>query len=134
MGKFMVAAMALLLVSGCAATGSFPHASETVVALSTNNYLVVKANAVGTSSGFKLLGLLPLSVPRYTAAMSDLYRSSSVHEGRAYALANVIQERSSAYLILFSVPTLTVRADIVEFMDENERVQWHRARLPDGKK
>jgi len=118
------------VVSGCAATGSFPHASTTNVSLTQDNYLVVKSNAIGTSSGFKLLGLLPLSAPRYTSAMADLYTNASIREGRASALTNVIQERSTTYLILFSVPRLTVRADVIEFMNENEKIRWQKAHLP----
>ena len=122
-------AMLLLVVAGCASTGAFPHASSTSVSLSQNNYLVVKSNAIGTSSGLKLFGLLPLSSPRYTTAMSSLYDNASVKEGRAYALANVIQERSSTFLILFTVPKLTVRADVIEFLDENEKVMWRKGNL-----
>ena len=92
---------------------------------------MVKSNATGASSGFRLLGLLPLSSPRYTSAMADLYTNASIREGRPYALTNVIQERSTSYLILFSVPTLTVRADVIEFMNENEKVRWQKAHLPE---
>ncbi|HUW31152.1 MAG TPA: DUF6567 family protein [Planctomycetota bacterium] len=126
---FIVLPLAVF-ISGCAASGSFPHASTTNVSLAQDNYLVVKSNVIGNSSGFKLLGLLPLSAPRYTAAMADLYENASIREGRAYALTNVIQERSTTYIILFSVPRLTVRADIVEFMNENEKIRWQKAHLP----
>ena len=126
MRLFAIVSLGFLLISGCAATGSFPHASDTMVSLSQPNYLVVKSNAIGESSGFKLLGLLALSVPRYTSAMSNLYQNAGMAEGRPYALVNVIEERSSAYLILFSVPKLTVRADVIEFMTDNEKIQWQK--------
>lgn len=114
---FVVSLMCLFLV-GCASTGRFPHETGTRVDLSRKNYCIVKTNAVGESAGFSLLGFIPLSVPRYTEAMSDLYSKAGLEAGKAQALANVTQEKSSTYLILFSIPKLTVRADIVEFLDE----------------
>ena len=108
-----------IIAVGCSSVGTFPHSTGTNVDLSKGNYRVVKANAVGTSSGFRLLGLIPLSSPRYTAAMSDMYKKAGLEEGKAQALVNVSQERSTAYLILFSIPRLTIRADIVEFTKEN---------------
>jgi len=127
--KLLLLAVLVIAVAGCASTGAFPHASTTQVSLSQSNYLVVKSNAIGTSSGLKLLGLLPLASPRYTTAMSSLYNNASVKEGRAYALANVIQERSSTFFIFFTVPKLTVRADVIEFLDENEKVMWRKGNM-----
>ena len=39
-------------------------------------------------------------------------------EGKSTALANVAQDKSTVYLILFSIPKITVTADIIEFIDE----------------
>jgi hypothetical protein len=39
-----------------------------------------------------------------------------VQPGRAQTLANVLVERSSSYWILFSLPEITVRGDLVEFV------------------
>jgi len=111
----------LLLLSCSTAIGTFPHGSGTQVDLSRKNYAIVKANAIGESSGFSLLGIIPFAAPKYTDAMSDLYSKAVMSEGKAHALVNVVQERSSIYLILFSIPKLTVRADIIEFLDESER-------------
>ena len=112
-------ALCLLVgIAGCTRSGAFPHSSGTQVDLTRNNYRVIKPNAIGTSSGFRLLGFIPLASPRYTAAMSDLYRKAGVSEGgTAQALANVTEEHSSLYLILFSIPKLTVRADVIEFTE-----------------
>jgi len=56
----------------------------------------------------------PEPVPPTTATHVDLnrsnYREASLAEGKPQALINVVQDRSLIYLILFSVPTLTVRA------------------------
>lgn len=111
--------LALLMIStGCSRVGTFPHSSGTEVDLTKKNFRVVKANAVGSSSGFALLGIIPFAQPSYTSAMSDLYDDAGIEEGTAQALVNVTQERSSLYLILFSIPRLTVRADIIEFVDD----------------
>jgi hypothetical protein len=42
---------------------------------------------------------------------------SSLKEGSAQAYINVAEEKSTLYLILFSLPKLSVRADIVEFTE-----------------
>ena len=105
---------------GCSSVGTFPHASGTSVDLTKKNYRVVKANVTGESTGFALLGLIPIVSPTYTDAMSNLSAHGGIQEGKAQALVNVTQDRSTIYLILFSIPKLTVRADIVEFLDDSK--------------
>ena len=110
----------LALAAGCAATGPKPGAwlqqTGTSVSLSQNNYRVVKPNAIGKSYGFSIMGLIPIVPPTYAQAMSDLSAHGGMTEGKAQALVNVSQERSTVFLILFSIPCLTVRADVVEFL------------------
>lgn len=116
----LVASVCLLVVflaAGCTSTGTFPQTSGTQVDLSRKNFRVVKANAIGTSSGFKLLGFIPFAAPTYSEAMSNLYQKAGVTEGKAQTLTNVTQERSSLYLVLFSIPKLTIRADVIEFTE-----------------
>jgi hypothetical protein len=36
---------------------------------------------------------------------------------RAIALTNVAEERGTTYLVLFSLPRIEVRADIIEFIE-----------------
>jgi hypothetical protein len=108
----------LIVIScGCTSSGTFPATSGTTVNLSQKNYRVIKANAVGTSTGFKLFMFIPIAPTRYNAAMSDLYKEAGVVEGTATTLVNVSQEESSLYLLLFSLPKLTVRADVIEFTE-----------------
>lgn len=116
--RHFIAALSLLLAVGCASSGTLPYGTGTNVDLSRKNYKVVKSNAIGESSGFALLGIIPIVSPTYPVAMSNLYKNANISEGSATALANVSQERSSVYLILFSIPKLTVRADVIEFLDE----------------
>jgi hypothetical protein len=110
--------MVLALGCGCTAMGIFPHTSTTTTTLERANYRIVKANVVGHDTGFYLLGIIPIVSPEDTSAMAHLYRQVGQMEGRSLAMANVVQERSDLYLILFSFPRLSIRADFIEFVPE----------------
>ena len=111
--------LTLSVLGGCSSTGDFQQSTGTSVSLERNNYKVIKSGAVGRSSGFKLLGIIPIVSPSYADAKRNLYQSAGQSlEGRSIALANQTQDKSSLYLVLFSIPTLTFSADIVEFKDE----------------
>lgn len=103
------------LLTGCGGSvGKFQQ--STVTGLSGNNYKIIKAGAVGTSRGFFLVGILPIVGSSFAEAKADLYESSGQSlEGRSIALANDTEDTSVRYLVLFSVPKLTITADIVEF-------------------
>jgi hypothetical protein len=109
---------------GCASSKvQTGQSTETSVNLSGKNYRLIEGGAKGTSHGFALLGIIPFASPHYADAKHDLY--ASVKEpltGKAIALANEMDDRSTTYLILFSVPTLTVTADVIEFTDPSEKV------------
>lgn len=109
-----------LLLPGCASKGEFRGQSTgTQVSLAGSNYKVIKAGATGQSSGFKLLGIIPLASPNYGEAKDALYKSvGEPLTGRSVALANQTEDRSSVYLLLFSVPKVTITADVVEFTDK----------------
>lgn len=114
--RFFASCFATLFIASCSSTGSMQQTTGTAVSLQGNNYKVVKAGAKGESSGFYLLGILPIVSPNYADAKADLYFSSGeLLEGRSIALANQTQDSSTLYLILFSVPRITVTADIIEF-------------------
>ncbi|MFO7570525.1 MAG: DUF6567 family protein [Smithellaceae bacterium] len=119
MKKFFIVPLLCLLLAGCAtSSGHMNEQTNTAVSLSKSNYKVVKAGAKGTSRGFYLLGFIPIFSPTYGGAKSDLYEGTNEKlEGRAIALANQTTDRSTLYLILFSIPKLTITADIVEFKD-----------------
>ena len=115
--KKIILALGLIL-SGCQSysNGSMPQSTATSVSLQENNYKVVKAGATGQSTGFYLLGILPIVQPNFAEAKSSLYQSiGQPLEGRSVALANQTQDSSSLYLILFSLPKIVVTADVVEF-------------------
>jgi hypothetical protein len=91
------------------------HATQ--VQLVGNNYRVLQTNIVAKSGGFKLLGLISIKSPSYVKAMSRLYAKAEVKEGTSQALANVVHETAGVNFILFSLPKIRVRADLVEFTD-----------------
>ena len=100
-----------------------PSASEvlnsTHVTLMENNYRIVRTNIIGKSRGFKLLGLITIKPASTTRAMSQLYGKAQVEPGKPQALANVVRESGSTYLILFSLPKVTISADLIEFTARN---------------
>ena len=59
--------------------------------------------------------------PNYAEAKADLY--ASVGEslvGRSAALANQTEDKSSIYVILFSLPKVTITADVIEFTSKGQ--------------
>jgi uncharacterized protein DUF6567 len=117
-----------LLVMGCAPVPPLPFTlpsgsgqasvlTLTQVKLAQHNYRVVRTNVVGTSRGFALLGLITVKPPDATEAFARLDEAGGIAEGQALALINVIQQSSAPYFILFSLPEITFRADVVEFVE-----------------
>ena len=95
-----------------------PVQSQTQVGLSGNNYKVIKTGAIGESYGFKLLGIIPFDMPTMARAKQKLYESvGEPLTGRSVALAHQTEDRSSLYVILFSIPKYTITADVVEFTE-----------------
>jgi hypothetical protein len=89
------------------------HSTE--VQLLGNNYRVLQTNVVAKSGGFKLLGLITFKSPSYVQAFSRLCAKAEIKEGSPQAFANVVHETGGMNLILFSLPKIRVRADLVEF-------------------
>lgn len=115
--RALVMAAAGLFLYGCAGnTGQMAQRTGTDVSLKENNYKVIKAGAKGESSGFSLLGFIPIVSPNFADAKESLYKSVGQNlEGRSVALANMTEDKSTLYLVLFSIPRYTITADIVEF-------------------
>jgi hypothetical protein len=106
-----------LAATGCSSVGNERGGStSTSVSFNRNNYQIIQANAIGHSYGFWMLGIVPIVSPTYSAAKTRLYRSVSVPlTGKAVALANQTWDRSNIYLILFSIPRITITADVIQF-------------------
>lgn len=115
-------AVITMLSAGCASTrveNSNPS-TQTQVNLTHGNYKVIKAGAEGRSYGFRfLLGIIPITAPSTAAARADLYATlGQPVDGKSVALVNVVQDRSTTWLLLFSVPKLVITGDVVEFSQD----------------
>jgi hypothetical protein len=81
-------------------------------------FRVIKAGAVGTSYGFRLLGIIPLANPHSATAQQNLYASvSEPITHKAVTLINQKEDSSTVYFILFSIPKVTLTGDVVEFTE-----------------
>jgi hypothetical protein len=98
--------------------GGAQIAGVTEVELSRANYRIVKADAIGESKGFRLLGLFTFRSPEYAEAIGRLYRQAGVAGGKAQALVNVVYDQTSTNFILFSLPKITVRGDLIQFRED----------------
>ena len=117
LGQIGTLIFTLAFLFGCSASvGRFNQSTGTGVNLSRDNYKVIKAGAMGESKGFRLLGIIPFASPSYAEAKKQLYASIGENVvGKSLALANQTEDRSTLYLILFSIPKLTISADVIEF-------------------
>jgi hypothetical protein len=117
----LAAALLVTLLAGCASEGGSKAGTGTSVNLSGNNYRVIRPGVSGSSCGFSLLGFIPLFPPSYADAKSSLLNHAGVAmKGRSVAIANQTEDRSSLYLIAFSIPRITLTGDIVEFTGSPE--------------
>jgi len=116
LARFSVVAC-LLILFGCASDGVIKGQHTDVgVSLGKDNFKIIKIGATGTSSGFRLLGIIPFGSPTYAEAKSELYKSIGEDlKGRSVALVNETEDRSFMYFILFSLPKLTISADVIEY-------------------
>jgi hypothetical protein len=133
-GQMLRGLIALLglavLAGGCAGASALstasligsPNASaleihnNTDVRLQEKNFIVIRTNVVGESSGFSLLGILTIVPAKFTKAMSRLYDKAEMQPGRPQTLVNLVMEKDATYFILFSLPRTAIRADVIEFI------------------
>ena len=108
-------ALPTLLSSGSGGGGQQQLQTMTTVQLTSQNYRIIKTNVVGSDWGIKLLGLFPILSPDYVKAIKQLYEAGGVTEGKPLAIVNVFQQDTSPFFIIFSIPRITIRADVVEF-------------------
>ena len=123
-GPLAVAAAAILMTSGCTDTKvEGTPSTETDISLTHGNYKMLKAGAEGRSYGFRfLLGIIPITAPSTADARTDLYHSVDQDlSGRPVALANVVEDHSTTWLLLFSIPKITITGDVVEFTQDNNQ-------------
>jgi hypothetical protein len=120
-GCAAVAPLAGTLVGGASPAATLQIQSQTSVKLETGNFVTVRTNVVGESKGFKLLGFITLYPATYNKAMNRLYAKAEAEEGHSQTLAHLAVEHSGIYVVLFSIPRVTVRADLIEFLPEPSR-------------
>lgn len=121
------------VLQGCAAVAPFASAlpglspganiaihSETSVKLQEGNFVTVRTNVVGQSKGFKLLGFITIVPATLDTAMNRLYAQAEAQDGRPQTLAHLIVEHSGVNVILFSIPKVTARADLIEFLPREQ--------------
>ena len=132
-------AAALVSFSGCAQTGLFSSANLTTVELSENNYHLVATDVAGSAEAAYVLGMsFPAGLANHTIALyrvqgtgmlyrealAELWRSFAADhgavEGRKLALVNVRYDSDNLNLLLYTRPKLSIRADVVEFVGEEE--------------
>ena len=124
-------------MAGCATSGLLNSANVTNVELSEGNYELVATNVSGNSSAAYVLGFSwsyraePRTVALFrasgdemlvNAAMEDLWASFEAEHGpaagRKLALVNVRFDSDAAnYLGFYSEQKVTIRADVVEFVE-----------------
>ena len=116
-GCAAIAALPIDLPSVPSGAGPTSVLTLTEVHLRQRNYRVVQTNLRGASRGFALLGLITLKPPDATEAFAKLLAGVENLEGHAVAVINVMQDSSAPFFLLFSLPTITFRADVVEFVE-----------------
>jgi hypothetical protein len=126
-----------VVMTGCATTGAFNAATLTNVGLSQANYVLVASNVTGEASAGYLLGvsgsvyreMQTIALVRvsgtgrlYGEALDNLWENFQAEygeaEGRNLALVNVRYDTEALNLLVFTRPTVAVRADVVEFIEE----------------
>lgn len=125
-----------LFLSGCSSSGMYMSSSLTNVQLSEANYQIVARSVSGESkAGFLLgtsfgvgmytqvIGVARISGDKalYKTAMDNLWSNFEAKhgsaEGRNLALVNVRYDIDALNLLVYTEPTLTIHADIIEFLE-----------------
>jgi hypothetical protein len=114
-----VLSAAMFMAAGCSSTKVDENmpSTQTQVSLDRANYKVIKAGAEGRSYGFRFfLGIIPITAPSSAEARADLYRNlGQPVNDKSVALVNIMEDRSTTWLLLFSIPKLVITGDVVEF-------------------
>ena len=127
LGSFMSGCAALAPLSAIShPPGAAPAVQvheQTSVNLARNNFTLVKTNVWGQSRGFSLLGFITIYPATLTKAMDRMYGAAAMQPGKPQTVAHLVVEQSSSYWILFAIPKIEARADIVEFNPEVKRAE-----------
>ena len=110
----------MILLSSCASTFTGGGITNTGTMITDNNFVYV-GKVTGTASSTKM-DLLLFKVDlddgqAYRRAMADINNKAGLYDGSKKGLINVTHERISSRRFLFSTHTVTITADVVEFID-----------------
>jgi hypothetical protein len=123
-------------LTGCVSSGAFLSGTVTDVQLKEANYEIVATDVHGSATAGYLLGVSgglgpttsAFAVARvsgdghlYQAALANLWANVEseygVVKGNDLALINVRYDVDALNLLVYTQPTLTVRADVIEFTE-----------------
>lgn len=123
----LIAATVGILLSSCAQTGTGPttHSGDRnltkAVAIDRSDCKLILGRAVGTDTGFSLLGFIPLKSPSESIAVDKMYENARQRgaqpEGKSRTFANTSIEHTYQYYILFGIPGIRSTGDLVEFTE-----------------
>lgn len=137
-GSLLVVSLTLLifLATGCSSSGQFSSVNLTNVELSESNYRIVATSVSGEATAGYLLGIsfgngsnqATLALVRvegegllYKEALENLWDNFEQEygspEGRQLALVNVRYDTDNLNLLVYTKPKVSIRADIVEFIE-----------------
>lgn len=124
----IVTLAAAALLASCAQTGVGPSTMSgdrnltKAVAIDRSDCKLVLGRAVGTDSGFYLLGFIPLVSPSESVAVDKMYENARQRgaqpEGNSRTFANTSIERTFKYYILFGIPGIRSTGDLYEFVEK----------------
>jgi hypothetical protein len=109
--RLAVVAATLAIVAGCSSVQYLPDGQ-----LGHNERIrVVQRGVVGTSSGFRLLGILPFAFPSAARAERKILAEiDPVLRDTEHILVNRRIENRTIYFFLGSLHTITLHADLAE--------------------
>lgn len=133
-GNALAVAVAALALGGCASSGMMAAGNVTNVDLGGSDYRIVATDVGGEASAHYLIGISApywfqmsaVALARvggseflYRDALQDLWRNfESEHgstDGRSLALVNLRYDFEALNLLVYTRPTVSVRADVIEF-------------------
>lgn len=125
MKKLAILALALATLSSCmqnAAPQPLNAVRPTTGKVNTERHTVkmVCGRAYGKSTGFKLLGIIPIKNASESEAIDRMYENARARGAQLEGprqFVNTSYEESANYFILGSVPVIHVAADLVEIQD-----------------
>jgi len=125
--NFILGSFVLIFISGCGLGpySSMNHSTNTQVVLSKANFKVINTVS-GSATARYVLGIGPSESKLIARAKQKLMKKANLSAGgnKSRALINITVDETFRYVIFPYIPwyvskTLTVTADVIEFIPEN---------------